>query len=332
MRTFVLKSLLLLMLILVSSLLILLYNPRERTFDDTHYMAAMIDKHKRLESLSPPRLIFIGGSNLAFGIDSQRIEKEIGIPTVNMSLHASLGMPFMLNEIEPSIKKGDVIIMSFEYSTDHLLKGDKDFQRHTVQMFPKAQLFLESTFAWPSSVRPIVGYMASLIETIETCVEQIQQTAAHGRRTQAAENTQDNKNKSPYRRGAFSEHGDVIAHLDLEPAKELPIVRQIGSRDYVAFIRRINRFAETAKSRGASVYFMFPPYPLSEFMPNQREIRKYQDACIAKLNIEILNTPEMFAFPDNYFHDTVYHLRKAGRDLRTSMTLELLKKKLEKHL
>jgi len=295
-------------------------------------MAAMIDKHKRLESLSPPRLIFIGGSNLAFGIDSQRIEKEIGIPTVNMSLHASLGMPFMLNEIEPSIKKGDVIIMSFEYSTDHLLKGDKDFQRHTVQMFPKAQLFLESTFAWPSSVRPIVGYMASLIETIETCVEQIQQTAAHGRRTQAAENTQDNKNKSPYRRGAFSEHGDVIAHLDLEPAKELPIVRQIGSRDYVAFIRRINRFAETAKSRGASVYFMFPPYPLSEFMPNQREIRKYQDACIAKLNIEILNTPEMFAFPDNYFHDTVYHLRKAGRDLRTSMTLELLKKKLEKHL
>ena len=291
-------------------------------------MAAMIDKHRRLESLGPPRLIFVGGSNLAFGIDSERIEKEIGIPTVNMGLHAGLGMPFMLNEIEPSIKKGDVIIMSFEYTLDFLLKGDRDTRRQAVQMSPEALLYLESPSGWLPSARRKVGYMVILIET---SVKHIQQTAVHGRRTQAAENTQDN-NKSPYRRAAFSEHGDVVGHLDLEPAKEIGGRGQMPSQDYVAFIRRINRFAETAKSKGASVFFMFPAHPLSEFMRNKQEMLNYQDACIAKLNIEILNTPEMFAFPDNYFYDSVYHLRKEGRDLRTSMTLELLKKKLEKHL
>jgi hypothetical protein len=209
----------------------------------------------------------------------------------------------MLREVEQNLGKGDIVVLSFEYHVN--LTGDPKLLTHTVRIFPMAiQYFVSS---------PIDGMKYDM----EKWVEDIQETALFGRRTKNSEND------SPYRRVAFSERGDVVGHLNKESAKKLPSGR-MGDQDYDGFITRVNEFAHIAKSRGASVYFMFPPYAQSAFKLNEREIMKYQRACVAKLNMEILNTPEEFAYPDDHFFDTVYHLNKGGRDLRTAMTLQIL--------
>ena len=64
------------------------------------FMAAIIDKHEIANGIKQPKLIFAGGSNLAFGIDSELIEKKIGKKVVNLSLHAGLGLEFILNELK----------------------------------------------------------------------------------------------------------------------------------------------------------------------------------------------------------------------------------------
>lgn len=52
-----------------------------------NYQASLIDKVERLESIQEPKIVLIGDSNLAFGIDSERIEEAFGMPVVNMGLH-----------------------------------------------------------------------------------------------------------------------------------------------------------------------------------------------------------------------------------------------------
>lgn len=58
------------------------------------YSASLADKVDRLESLNEPKIVLIGNSNLAFGIDSEKIEQEMKMPVVNMGLHGAIGNAF----------------------------------------------------------------------------------------------------------------------------------------------------------------------------------------------------------------------------------------------
>ena len=58
-------------------------SPHENT-----YLSSYLDKIKLIEKVENKRIIFIGGSNLAFGLDSSMIEKEfLGYKIINMGLH-----------------------------------------------------------------------------------------------------------------------------------------------------------------------------------------------------------------------------------------------------
>ena len=83
--------------------------------DASGYLASSIDKHALLERAGSPRLILVGGSNVAFGFDSQLLEQRLGLNPVNMGLHASVGMRFMLQEVQPYLRPGDVVVVSPEY-------------------------------------------------------------------------------------------------------------------------------------------------------------------------------------------------------------------------
>ena len=59
-----------------------------------NYNASLLDKVERLNNIHEPKIVLLGNSNLAFGIDSQMIEDELNMPVVNMGLHGSLGNAF----------------------------------------------------------------------------------------------------------------------------------------------------------------------------------------------------------------------------------------------
>src|SRR4051812_20824293 len=81
------------------------------------YMAASIDKHRLLEQQPSPRILLIGGSNVAFGYDSPEIKRRLApYNPVNMGVHVGLGVDIMLGEVEPLLQPGDVVVVSFEYA------------------------------------------------------------------------------------------------------------------------------------------------------------------------------------------------------------------------
>ena len=98
--------------------------------------ASLIDKVQRLENLHEPKIVLIGDSNLAFGIDSEKIEEAFGMPVVNMGLHGGLGNAFHEEMTRLNVTEGDIyIICHCSYSDDGQLKN-KELAWITLENHP----------------------------------------------------------------------------------------------------------------------------------------------------------------------------------------------------
>src|SRR5262245_2359275 len=76
--------------------------------DPDGYNAATVDKHELPKSQPRPRMIFVGGSNLAFGLDSEMVAEQLPpYNPVNMGLFAGFTYGYMLREIENELQEGD---------------------------------------------------------------------------------------------------------------------------------------------------------------------------------------------------------------------------------
>jgi hypothetical protein len=128
---------------------------------------------------------------------------------------------------------------------------------------------------------------------------------------------------SPYRSDAFDSHGDMVAHLQLESKPE----RVVASMDRIEgefnqdAVDVIVRCAKTLAKRGASFVIVFPPVAAGYWAVNQ-------DLAIQvanRLPVELtLKTPQDSVFDDGWFYDSVYHMNRTGRDVRTGRLVEEL--------
>jgi len=146
MKTF-LKYVLLFWISVVLMMLLLIGIVRHRTTtDDYSYTMVWNDKMKMLEDPNRrPTIVLLGGSNVAFGFQSQMIIDSIGMPVINAGLHAGIGLKFMLDECLPRLHRDDVLVLSPEtashfygetsyYGNDELtymfLSGDGTAERY----------------------------------------------------------------------------------------------------------------------------------------------------------------------------------------------------------
>jgi hypothetical protein len=283
------------------SLLQALIAPKIR--DENAFVGATIDKEKRLSELKSPRLIFIGGSNLAFGLDSKTIADSLKMNVVNMGLHAGLGVAFVLNQAENYIKKGDKIVLSVEYGLTNL--GDKKLFTQLIDIHPNSANYLGNSF----------NDKLRLIDiNWQRCVSSLFFAAIQ------------NPNEKVYKRSGFSAEGDVLAHLDQPQAAHLANMGKMDFRDYSEEITVLNAFIDAANQKGAQVFYTFPTYIESEYKLNKSVLNQYENQFKNQLHCPIINTPETFVFPNEDFFDTAYHLNKNGREKRTELMIKILKK------
>jgi hypothetical protein len=270
------------------------------------YMAAMIDKHERISKLDKPKLILAGDSNLAFGIDSKKIEQELLVPVVNLSLHAGLGLDFILKELEASINEGDIVFLSFEYFIDH--EGNYELKKHTSNYYKKALNY----------------YNFDLKKDV---LLHINTTHKNLKNSMNGKNVMEDQSGPVYTRAAFNKYGDAVAHLDKKHSNGLNGKGMFEYR-YWEGIDYLNEFYEYARSKEVCVFFIYPNYPISEFKNNEDVINRYSNDLSNDLKIEIINKPTDFVYSDDLFYDTIYHLNRKGRELRTNKLIQLIKENL----
>ena len=285
---------------------------------DDNYLAAVLEKDRIIRSAKSPKVILVGGSNLAFGIDSKMMQDSLRMPVVNMGLYAKLGLKYMLAQVRPYIGKGDIVVVVPEYDQFYGDFANGDHTLNTALLYaPNDRIgdFIRSYSVIDVVLRP----------RVENARRSFLRAAA------AAVGKEDQffpPDTNPvYNRRSFNEYGDVVSHLGkkgLNPDSiyvgPLPPIATFNAET----IDMLNEIADEAGQRGAKPVFMYPSYIDRSLELNRAAIDSLRRKVEPKLKMQVIGTPADFAYPGIYFFDTRFHLNEQGRATRTARMIELL--------
>lgn len=272
------------------------------------YIASVIDKQKRLETTSSPKIIFVGGSNLVMGLDSPQIEQALGLPVVNMGVNAGFGLRFMLNQVKPNLRQGDTVVIVPEYEQFYGHLNGSTTLIEALTIFPQAVAFLDS----PEQYAMIAGEFPVF---------------AQGMLTNLIGNLRPREGFVATRQ-SFNSHGDIIAHLDVPPPIDVTNHTLLTDKEHAIndeAIQVLNQFDGYTKRVGARGFVIFPAIPEKQARDSRGQIEDVYSRLQKQSSIPILGTPADYIFPVNYFFDTVYHLNRQGREARTQKIIRALK-------
>jgi hypothetical protein len=292
-------------LVLVTGAAVLVFVPP----DHEDYLAVVSRKVELIERVPAPRIVFVGGSNLAFGLDSRKVEEQFGRRVVNMGMGFNMGLRFMLDLVEPRLGAGDLVVLVPEYNLFYgLLDGDERLI-DVLELYPDGYQYIHSK-------RQMLNLVENLPEHARFKLTRILQTMGRPAPEDCV-----------YCPRAFNEYGDNVAHLGLPPkdVAKLEFLRNTSRGVDHEAIAVVNAFAKKAEKRGARVVMLFPCVPRPHFEQRRAAIEALDAALRKDLQVPLLSTPEDHVYPLEHFYDWVYHLNREGRDLRTAKVIEQIR-------
>ncbi len=261
------------------------------------YNAALIDKVERLESIREPKIVLLGTSTLPFGIRSEMIEGAMGMPTVNMGLHAALGNAFHEEMAKYNICPGDIYVLSDpEYSSD-------------VMYDPAAAwITIENHYHLWRLIR--LKDIPAMFEAFPVYLKKSLTLYAEG-----------TGNLDPgdfYSRSAFNEYGDIGTprygtHYFPQSAAVPGVSAEAADR-----INRLNRYIT---SRGASLVVAGYPIANGSYTSDPKDYAAFGEKLQAALECPVISNFEDYMMDDKYFYNTNYHLNSDGASLYTAQVI-----------
>ena len=267
------------------------------------FVGALDEKYERICEIEEPKIVIIGGSSAAFGIDSALIEKYTGMPVVNFGLYAALGTKLMLDLSRDGINRDDIVIIAPELDAQ------------TLSLYFNAETTLQAfdgNFSMMRGIREenffsLLGSMWSFSE----------------KKLQYMKNGDAPNPEGVYNSRNFNEYGDVVWQRDenvmsLHYDPNLPIdpSPEILSDEFVDYL---NDYVKFCKRRGASVYYSFAPMNKLGLVPDadMERLSAFQDAVTDKLNATLISEINNYVYDAGYFYDTNFHLNDAGVRVHT---------------
>ncbi len=272
------------------------------------FLGELDDKFERLNSIEGEKIVVVGGSSVAFGLDSALLEEHLGRPVVNFGLYAALGTKAMLDLSLSGIGSGDTVILAPE------------LDRETLSLYFSSETMLSASDGAPQMLKYIKGEERLML--------------LGGLFKFASSKISYHKNGAPdpagiYNSKSFNEYGDIriglrkenIMPLYHDPAKKIELSADILSEDFADYL---NDYIKECKDRGAEVIFAFCPMNADAIDNNgsQNSASALQDHLEEKIDCDFVGFIDSYILDADYFYDTNFHLNDAGVTLRTKMLIE----------
>lgn len=272
------------------------------------FVGIMDEKVSYLDSIEGEKCVVIGGSSVAFGLDSELLAEHLGMPVVNFGLYAAIGTRAMIELSRESIGEGDIVILAPEvdpqtfstyFSSDTTLKAiDGDYS-------------LLFRFSTDSILSMLGGFFKHSADKL------------------AASRSPLSDPDGIYNSASFNEYGDIksgirennVMPLYYDPNTVIDLSADIVDDD---FITMINDYVDYCTARGATVYFTYSP--MNELAlkdgTNTESIEGFEDYLSDVLKCDIISTASTYIMEPGYFYDTNFHLNDAGVTYRTRRLIE----------
>lgn len=279
-------------------------------------MAALLDKHERLDSLDAmgkPKIIIVGGSNCPYGFNSALMEEKLHMPVADLGLHAGFGLRFILNDARDYVRKGDVVILSPEYLdfVDNEYNGEEALNELLLGNYPAGLKKLQppQIGSFLSNLGPYMGDLIS--RPIESAF-----VSATGT------NREENRKLKQYIgcRASYNAWGDFSIPPDFQLSFKVAPMQIDGklNQDCFAFVRAFKRYVE---SRGAVLVITPQSLQRSSYDLSTAKIGEI-DSTMKSMGMPFHSACDKYALPDPYFFNTVNHLDHEGQTLRTELVSE----------
>ncbi|MBE6611890.1 MAG: hypothetical protein E7632_05315 [Ruminococcaceae bacterium] len=265
------------------------------------FLGELSDKYARLTSVESPKVVLIGGSSMAFGLDSERLEKLVGMPVVNFGLYATLGTKCMMDLAKAGIGDGDIVILAPETDAQTM------------------SLYFNGEAVWQA-----LDSDFSMLRYIDAADYGELAGALWGFAQAKLSYVRENNPPMPdgvYSRESFNEFGDIsykrpfnVMHGDFDPSQPIRFDDALLDEDFIEYV---NDFSAWCKSRGAVLYYSFSPMNALAAEADEEAIAAWYGKLAAALDCEICSDVRTYIMEAQYFYDTNFHLNDTGVDLRT---------------
>lgn len=279
------------------------------------YNAALDDKVARLDSIEGEKLVFVGGSSVAFGLDSELLETYMDMPVVNFGLYADLGTKIMLDLSEDAIGEGDIVVLAPELDPQTLsmfFNGLSTWRAIDDEISLITRLKMENMSSMWGSLwgfaKSKLKYFVSGKPEDPSGVYNSKNLNAWGDIRYVDANGNSLRSSNVMGGNYYQEHTPIDPSITVWDETFLDYVN-----DYIARI----------EAKGATVYYAYCPMNrlavtdengdciILGDLPTAK-IAAYEAALAASLDCEILGSFADYTYPLEYFYDSNFHLNSAG--------------------
>lgn len=262
-------------------------------------------KTKLAQSITKPKIVFVGGSNVHFGINTPLASRELKTSCVNLGSHSGLGLAFIIYKAKKILNSGDTVVLAMEYEAyseggqitslakDYSIAFEKDFLyqsslKHQIQAFLSVKGILSGILQY--------GFSSSEVPS---------------------------EGAPFYHSSSVNKYGDetnneyCLRALSFNNSFQDRVIKNSKGLHY------LKKFAEWCSINEIELFLSWPPVPkpLGQLSLKYIETAKEE---LARQKFKVLGVPNQFFFDKDEFYDTSYHLNIEGAKKRTLLLIQML--------
>lgn len=306
MKRFIIKITILTIALVSVNLFFLFAIPK----DNNAYLCEYNHKIQLIDTTSQPRIIFIGGSSIAFGTDSKMICDSLKCNVVNFGLHAGIGIRYPLEDCLQYVREGDVIILQFEY--DNFFSGGNG----NAETFPGFMVAND----WRNYKQLNLNQWQNIIagiprESIKTIIR-LTKFLLRG----SFDSPSTNKHFA-YVKSGFNEYGDEVSHVAYSNIKYVSSGKSNTTKVKSSFINWLAKTIQQYEQAGTNIVMLPPVCIKSHFKVSYNDnIEK----ALIEINHPYITCPASMVLDDSCTFNTGYHMNKEGIKQNTRNIIKYL--------
>ncbi len=258
-------------------------------------------RHELLKTVDSPKIVLIGGSNVAISVDSEFMQYETGYSVVNMGISVAYGLRFRLNDLfnaREYLKEGDIVVFLLEVAL-----FENKFDGKLDRIYPTVfggyfEGIRNLDFPEDYSVKEFFGVLSSFGSKYFM------------------------KTQSPVL--SLNSYGDRIVTIRRVWEDSLCYIDDIfmfNEESSKIGYDLLSDFQAVMGDSGVQVLFGFPVIEKSYYINNEEEIEKLY-LNLDDYAFKVVGSPERYALEADLFYDTIYHTNVKGRGVRTDRLIE----------
>ena len=313
-RKIIIAAIALIWLISVPSSLMIVGFSSFHPFEETYY-AALPKLVKRLSTSKRKKVIIIGTSSVAFGVNGKLLEEELNSASLDydvvpFGLYGSLGTKLMIDLSKDYISEGDIVIFQPEFTSQTMSTyfSCKETYRAIDNDF--------SLFNKLSSVdkKSMILNYSSFVSEKYSYLKENKKVSSSG----------------AYSYSSFDENGDLTYTREnnqipsyVDTNNLIDLTQRFIKDDFKEYVKTYVSFV---KKKNAEIYFHYSPMNASAITSLSNEIIDSLSTYLQEsFSMNLLGNLNDSIFEKEYFYDSNFHLNDVGMNNYTLLLSDEIK-------